>query len=75
MKTITLTAEEIRMLSIQMWPNACAAGCPLDHMPRLPKLDSGAYDCYARKSNGEYICPFKRAMESIDEKIFLRRMK
>lgn len=69
MKTITLTAEEIRMLGIQMWANPCAAGCPLDHMPRLPKLSNGAYDCYAHNSKGEYICPFKRAMFSIREKL------
>lgn len=68
MKTVTLTAEEIRMLGIQMWANPCSAGCPLDHMPRLPKVD-GIAQCYAMKDNGEYICPFQRAMWSIQNKL------
>jgi hypothetical protein len=70
MKTITLTAEEIRMLGIQMEANACSKGCPLDHMPRLPKLNSVTYDCYAHNSKGEYICPFQRAMDSISDKLW-----
>lgn len=70
MKTIKLTAEEIRMLGIQMEPNACAKGCPLDHIPRLPKTKSGIIDCYARNKNGEYICPFQRAMDRISDKLF-----
>lgn len=74
MKTIKLTAEEIRMLDIQMSTNPCEATCPLSHMPRLPKDDSGAYNCYAdRLVDGklEYICPLQRAMQSIQEKLGL----
>ena len=74
MKTITLTAEEIRMLDIQMSVNPCSAGCPLDHMPRLPKDSDGTYDCYAdRIVDGklEYICPLQRAMWNIREKLGL----
>ena len=69
MKTIKLTAEEIRMLEIQMWANPCEVGCPLGNMPRLPKLDNGCYDCYALNSKGEYICPLKRALNSIENKL------
>lgn len=69
MKTITLTAEEIRMLEIQLWANPCSGGCSLDHTPRLPKLENGTYNCYARKDNGEYICPLQRAMENIEKKL------
>ena len=69
MKTITLTAEEIRMLGIQLWSNPCSGGCPLEHQPRLPKLDNGTCDCYARNNKGEYICPFRRAMLSIETKL------
>lgn len=72
MKTIKLTAEEIRMLEIQMSTNPCEAGCPLDHMPRLPKNSSGVYDCYAERCTEdkfEYICPLKRAMWNIGEKL------
>lgn len=71
MKTITLTAEEIRMLNIQLWANPCSGGCPLEHTPRLPKLDNGTYDCYARKENGEYICPLQRALHNINTKLDL----
>ena len=52
MKTVKLTAEEIRMLAIYLWTNPCSAGCPLGRTPRLPKLDSGAYDCYALNNKG-----------------------
>lgn len=69
MKTITLTAEEIRMLAIQLWSNPCRAGCPLEHRPRLPKDESGVDNCYARNNNGEYICPLQRAMQSIETKL------
>ena len=69
MKTITLTAEEIRMLEIQMWANPCSAGCPLGHAPRLPKLDNGTYDCYALNNKGEYICPLRRALHGIETKL------
>ena len=74
MKTIKLTAEEIRMLEIQMSANPCRAGCPLDHMPRLPKDDSGAYNCYAERlvdGKFEYICPLQKAMWNIREKLGL----
>lgn len=71
MKTIKLTAEEIRMLEIQMSANPCRAGCPLDHMPRLPKDSGGTYDCYAENDKCEYICPFQRAMWNIREKLGL----
>ena len=71
MKTIKFTAEEIRMLDIQMSANPCRAGCPLDHMPRLPKDSGGIYDCYAENDKGEYICPFQRAMWNIREKLGL----
>ena len=69
MKTITLTAEEIRMLNIQLWANPCRAGCPLEHRPRLPKDETGVDNCYARNDNGEYICPLQRAMHSIETKL------
>ena len=69
MKTITLTAEEIRMLQRQMWANPCAGGCILDHMPRLPKLANGTCNCYALNDKGEYICPFQRAMHNIEMKL------
>ena len=69
MKTITLTAEEIRMLGIQLWANPCSGGCPLEHMPRLPKDEGGVADCYAHNEKGEYICPFKRAIHSIETKL------
>lgn len=69
MITIKLTAEEVRMLKIQMWANPCNSGCPLEHMPRLPKLDDGTYNCFAM-NDGEYICPFQRAIHSIESKIF-----
>lgn len=75
MKTITLTAEEIRMLEIQMSANPCRAGCPLDHMPRLPKDSGVTYNCYAERltESGEleYICPLQRAMWNIREKLGL----
>lgn len=69
MKTIKLTAQEIRMLQIQMWANPCSAGCPIDHAPRLPKLANGTGDCHARNKNGQYICPLQRALESIQKKL------
>lgn len=69
MKTIKLTAEEIRMLEIQMWANPCSSGCPLDHKPRLEKLDNGTYNCYTLKPNGEFVCPLQQAMQSISEKL------
>ena len=69
MKTLTLTAEEIRMLGIQLWSNPCSGGCPLKHKPRLPKDSSGAFNCYARNDNFEYICPLQRAIESIETKL------
>lgn len=68
MKTVTLTAEEIRMLEIQFMANPCRAGCPLDHVPRLPKVN-GIGQCSARNDKGECICPLKRAIESIEEKL------
>lgn len=69
MKTITLTAEELRMLKIQFWSNPCSSGCPLDHHPRLPKDSDGIYNCYARNDKGEYICPLQRALWSIENKL------
>ena len=69
MKTITLTAEELRMLEIQFWSNHCSSGCVLKHHPRLPKNANGVYDCYARNDKGEYICPFQRAIYSIETKL------
>ena len=63
MKKIELTAEEIRMLEIQLWANSCESGCPLDSEPRLPDGN-----CYARM-NGKYICPLQRAIESIELKL------
>ena len=70
MKTVKLTAEEIRMLSIQLGANPCSAGCPLGHVPRLPKKDGVAL-CYAENDKGEYICPLQRALWSIQEKLGL----
>lgn len=70
MKTVTLTAEEIRMLEIQLLANPCSAGCPLDHVPRLPKKN-GVAQCHAMKEDGEYICPLQRALWSIQEKLGL----
>lgn len=69
MKTIKLTAQEIRMLQIQMWANPCSAGCAIDHAPRLPIREDGRGDCYARNKNGQYICPLQRALESIQNKL------
>ena len=71
MKTITLTAEEIRMLEIQMWANPCSGGCPLVTTPRLPRLDNGTFDCFAMK-DGKYICPFQRAIHSVEDKLGMR---
>ena len=71
MKTITFTAEEIYMLEIQLQANPCAKGCPLHPHPRLPKLESGAYDCYARRPDGEYICRYQRMIEKIEKKLGL----
>lgn len=68
MKTVTLTAEEIRMLEIQFMANPCRAGCPLDRTPRLPKVN-GIAQCHAYNKKGEYICPFLRAISSIEEKL------
>lgn len=70
MKTVTLTAEEIRMLEIQFMANPCRAGCPLDHMPRLPKIN-GIANCFAMNDKGEYICPFQRAKWSVEQKLGL----
>ena len=69
MKTIKLTAEEVRMLEIQLSANPCSAGCPLDHQPRLPKDSSGIIYCYAKNDKGEYICPLQRALWSIENKL------
>lgn len=69
MKTIKLTAEEIRMLEIQMWANPCTAVCQLGHVPGLKKLDNGTYNCYTLKPNGKFVCPLQRAMQSIAEKL------
>lgn len=59
MKTITLTAEEIRWLSYQMSAGACRSACVVyvetGHRPRN-------MDC----AN----CRFTRAMWSIEEKVW-----
>ena len=68
MKTVTLTAEEIRMLGVQFMANPCRAGCPLDRMPRLPKVN-GIAQCHATNEKGEYICPLQRAIWSIEQKL------
>lgn len=68
MKTIKLTAQEIRMLEIQMGANPCMGGCPIE-TPRLPLDEHGRGDCYARNKNGQYICPLQRALESIQNKL------
>jgi hypothetical protein len=70
MKTVTFTAEEIRMIGIQFDANACSAGCPLEHMPRLPKRHGVAL-CYAENDKGEFICPFQRAIYSVEKKLGL----
>ena len=70
MKTVTLTAEEIRMIGIQFDANPCSAGCPLEHMPRLPKVN-GVVQCYAMNDKGEFICPFQRAKWSVEQKLGL----
>lgn len=70
MKTVKLTAEEIRMLGIQMYANPCSAGCPLDHIPRLPKTN-GVFNCHAMNDKGEYICPLQKALWSVQEKLGL----
>ena len=70
MKTVTFTAEEIRMIGIQFDANACSAGCPLEHMPRLPKVN-GVAQCYAMNDKGEFICPFQRAKWSVEQKLGL----
>jgi hypothetical protein len=71
MKTITLTAEEIRMLELQLWANPCQAGCVLGRPPRLPKLDNGTANCFALNKKGEYICPLQRTLHSIENKLGL----
>ena len=71
MKTVKFTAEEIRMLSIQLWANPCSSGCPLDHRPRLPKDSDDVYNCYAENDKGEYICPLRRALWNIENKLGL----
>ena len=71
MKTITLTAEEIRMLAIQLNANPCNAGCPLKHTPRLPKDSNGDMNCYATNDEWEYICPLQKALDSIETKLGL----
>lgn len=68
MKTVTLTAEEIRMIGIQFDANPCSAGCPLEHKPRLPKVN-GVAQCYAMNDKGEFICPFQRAKFSVEQKL------
>lgn len=59
MKTVKLTAEEIRWLEYQMWANACAAACVVNeetgHRPRNMDCDN---------------CRFTRAMRSIERKVF-----
>lgn len=71
MKTVKLTAEEIRILEIHLYTNPCEATCQLEHKPRLPKLSNGTYNCYAEKEDGQYICPLQRAKWSILEKLGL----
>ena len=72
MKTVKLTAEEIRTLEHYLYTNPCTATCVLDHMPRLPKLNSGVYNCNACKEDGMYICPLLRARDSILTKLGLQ---
>lgn len=62
MKTVKLTAEEIRWLKEFLWRNPCRGGCILDKYP--------AYDCYDKRKDGKYKCPMKRSQESIFEKIY-----
>lgn len=61
MKTIKLTAEEIRWLNMYLWYNPCRSTCMLGKQPR--------YDCYDRREDGTYKCPLQRAGESIYDKI------
>lgn len=59
MKTIKVTAEELRWLQYQMWTNACAATCVVHeetgHYPRNMDCDN---------------CRFTKAMESFEEKLW-----
>ena len=59
MKTIKITAEELRWLSWQMEANPCRAVCVVHeetgHYPRN-------MDCYN--------CRFTKAMESLEEKLW-----
>ena len=71
MKTVTLTAEEIRMLGIQLSANPCEARCAIGQSPHLPKLDNGTLNCNALNKDGEYICPLRRAIYSIEKKLNL----
>ena len=61
MKTIKLTAEEIRWLNELIWLNPCHSGCILDKLP--------AYDCYDRRKDGEYKCPLQRSKSRIFDKL------
>lgn len=69
MKTVKLTAEEIRVIGIYMATNPCEAGCPIGKIPRLPKNSSGFGDCYAMNDKGEYICPLQRVRCNIEIKL------
>lgn len=74
MKTVKLTAEEIRILNIYLTTNPCRAGCALDHMPRLPKDSGGTYNCHAERivdGKREYICPLQRVRWNLLEKLGL----
>lgn len=55
MKTITLTAKEIRALEAQLFINPCSSGCVYEEMQNSKK------DCDK--------CPFTKAIESICEKL------
>lgn len=55
MKTIKLTAKEIRALKEQLWANACSSGCAFSEMQRSRK------DCDE--------CDFPKLIRSIEEKI------
>ena len=59
MKTITLTAEEIRWLTHQLQANACRAGCVVhDETGHYPR----GMNCYE--------CRFSKAMESVEAKVW-----
>lgn len=61
MKTIKLTAEEIRWLNVYLGCNPCGSACLLKKQP--------LYDCYDRREDGTCKCPLQRAGESIYDKI------